>query len=80
LRRWEIEARIDDVLRLVDIGDAIDRRAGTYSGGMRRRLDLAAALVHNPESCSSTNPPPGSIPSAGPGCGTRFAGSTPSSA
>ena len=38
-----------DVLSLVDIGDAIDNRTGTYSGGMRRRLDLAAALVHNPE-------------------------------
>ena len=34
---------------LVDIGDAIDRRIGTYSGGMKRRLDLAAALVHQPE-------------------------------
>ena len=34
---------------LVDIGDAIDRRIGTYSGGMKRRLDLAAALVHHPE-------------------------------
>lgn len=49
LRRAEIEARLRDVLDLVDIGDAIDRRTGTYSGGMRRRLDLAAALVHNPE-------------------------------
>jgi ABC-2 type transport system ATP-binding protein len=48
LHRHEIDERVDDVLRLVDIGDAIDRRAGTYSGGMRRRLDLAAALVHNP--------------------------------
>ena len=37
------------VLDLVDIGDAIDRRIGTYSGGMKRRLDLAAALVHRPE-------------------------------
>jgi ABC-2 type transport system ATP-binding protein len=41
--------RLDDVLDLVDIGDAIDRRIKTYSGGMKRRLDLAAALVHFPE-------------------------------
>jgi ABC-2 type transport system ATP-binding protein len=45
----EIDRRLDDVLRLVDIGDAIDRRIATYSGGMKRRLDVAAALVHNPE-------------------------------
>ncbi len=37
------------MLRLVDIGDAIDRLIGTYSGGMKRRLDLAAALIHDPE-------------------------------
>ncbi len=37
------------MLGLVDIGAAIDRRIGTYSGGMKRRLDLAAALVHNPQ-------------------------------
>jgi ABC-2 type transport system ATP-binding protein len=49
LRSSEIQDRLDDVLQLVDIGDAIDRLAGTYSGGMRRRLDLAAALVHNPQ-------------------------------
>jgi len=49
LRPAEIKVRLDDVLGLVDIGDAIDRFVGTYSGGMRRRLDLAAALVHNPE-------------------------------
>ena len=49
LRRAEIRRRVDEVLDLVAIGDAIDRRIGTYSGGMRRRLDLAAALVHNPE-------------------------------
>jgi ABC-2 type transport system ATP-binding protein len=34
---------------LIDIGDALGQRIGTYSGGMKRRLDLAAALVHNPD-------------------------------
>lgn len=41
--------RVAELLQLVDIGDAIDRRINTYSGGMKRRLDLAAALVHQPE-------------------------------
>jgi ABC-2 type transport system ATP-binding protein len=49
LNRAEVEAQVGHVLKMVDIGDAIDRRIGTYSGGMKRRLDLAAALVHNPE-------------------------------
>ena len=45
----QIRLRLAEVLDLVDIGTAIDRRIGTYSGGMKRRLDLAAALVHNPQ-------------------------------
>ena len=45
----KIRMRLAEVLDLVDIGAAIDRRIGTYSGGMKRRLDLAAALIHNPE-------------------------------
>src|SRR5580704_18385093 len=49
LKSSEIRIRLSEVLDLVDIGDAIDRRIGTYSGGMKRRLDLAAALMHNPE-------------------------------
>ena len=49
LRRHEIERRVEELAKLVDIGDAIHHRIGTYSGGMRRRLDLAAALVHNPQ-------------------------------
>jgi ABC-2 type transport system ATP-binding protein len=40
---------MDQVLRLVDIGSAIDRQIRTYSGGMKRRLDLAAALIHDPD-------------------------------
>ncbi len=49
LSRADVERRVREVVEFVDIGDAIDRRLGTYSGGMERRLDLAAALVHQPE-------------------------------
>ena len=41
--------RVAEMVELVGIGDAIDRRVGTYSGGMARRLDLATALVHRPQ-------------------------------
>ena len=44
----EIGIRIDELAALIEF-DAIDRRIGTYSGGMRRRLDLAASLMHNPQ-------------------------------
>src|SRR5579862_1103440 len=43
-----IRARSDELLERFDLIDAADRPARTYSGGMRRRLDLAAALVHRP--------------------------------
>jgi ABC-2 type transport system ATP-binding protein len=41
-------ARADELLEVFGLGDAAGRTAKTYSGGMRRRLDLAAALVHRP--------------------------------
>ena len=40
--------RADSLLERVGLTDAADRRVGGYSGGMQRRLDLAAALVHEP--------------------------------
>ncbi|HEX5989908.1 MAG TPA: ATP-binding cassette domain-containing protein [Solirubrobacterales bacterium] len=40
--------RADGLLERVGLTYAADRRVGTYSGGMQRRLDLAAALVHEP--------------------------------
>jgi ABC-2 type transport system ATP-binding protein len=49
LPRAEIRHRLADLSQLIDIGDALGRPIGTYSGGMKRRLDLAAALIHNPE-------------------------------
>ena len=45
----EAAARAEELLELVDLVEAADRRIKGYSGGMKRRLDLASALVHRPE-------------------------------
>ena len=45
----ETQQRLEELGSLVDLGDALEQRIGTYSGGMKRRLDLAAALIHNPD-------------------------------
>ena len=49
LSRRAIADRLEKLGRLIDLGDALGRPIRTYSGGMKRRLDLAAALVHEPE-------------------------------
>ncbi|MFD4372388.1 ATP-binding cassette domain-containing protein [Streptomyces sp. NPDC058486] len=49
LSRAATRARVAELTELVDIGEALGQRVGTYSGGMKRRLDLALALVHDPE-------------------------------
>jgi len=49
LPRAAMPQRVAELGELIDISDALDRPIATYSGGMKRRLDLAAALVHNPE-------------------------------
>ena len=41
--------RANELLELVGLTDAAERRTKTYSGGMKRRLDLASALVHQPK-------------------------------
>ncbi|MGQ9888227.1 MAG: ATP-binding cassette domain-containing protein [Aggregatilineales bacterium] len=46
--RREAQARARELLELVKLSDFADRQVGKYSGGMRRRLDLALALVHEP--------------------------------
>jgi ABC-2 type transport system ATP-binding protein len=45
----EAKRRASDVLERFDLSDAADRTAKTYSGGMRRRLDLGASLVARPQ-------------------------------
>ena len=49
LDKRSVDQRLGELGELIDLGDALKRRIGTYSGGMKRRLDLAAALVHNPD-------------------------------
>ena len=49
LSRRDIGRRLADLGELVDIGPALNDRVATYSGGMKRRLDLALALIHNPK-------------------------------
>jgi daunorubicin resistance ABC transporter ATP-binding subunit len=44
----ELRRRVDALLELMGLSEVANRYAGTYSGGMRRRLDLASALVHRP--------------------------------
>jgi len=48
LSKKERKARANELLAWFDLSDAADRPAKTYSGGMRRRLDLAASLVGRP--------------------------------
>ena len=47
--RRQIRPRADELLERFDLSDAADRPVRTYSGGMRRRLDVSAALVQRPQ-------------------------------
>ncbi|MGV9613141.1 ATP-binding cassette domain-containing protein [Nocardia xishanensis] len=49
LRKPAARARADELLAEFDLVDAADRRVGTYSGGMRRRIDIACGLVVRPD-------------------------------
>src|SRR4051812_29858511 len=47
--RRVVATRAAELIERVGLAQAAERRVGTYSGGMRRRLDLAMALIHEPE-------------------------------
>jgi ABC-2 type transport system ATP-binding protein len=49
LRKSAARARATELIREFDLGMAADRRVGTYSGGMRRRIDIGCGLVVRPE-------------------------------
>jgi ABC-2 type transport system ATP-binding protein len=60
----EARTRAQELLELVGLTEALNRRIGTYSGGMRRRLDLALSLVHDPEVLFLDEPTTGLDPSS----------------
>ncbi len=45
----DLKARVNELLKIVDLEEAADKRAAYYSGGMKKRLDLASTLVHRPK-------------------------------
>ena len=60
----ERRARGDELIERVGLTDAADRKVGGYSGGMKRRLDLALALVHRPRVLFLDEPTTGLDPSS----------------
>jgi ABC-2 type transport system ATP-binding protein len=60
----ELRSRVDELLELVGIADAADRVVGGYSGGMKRRLDVALGLVHRPRVLFLDEPTTGLDPEA----------------
>lgn len=48
LDKATLKRRTEELIDLMDLREAANRKVGTYSGGMRKRLDLATALVHRP--------------------------------
>ncbi|MEV4434136.1 ATP-binding cassette domain-containing protein [Streptomyces sp. NPDC049585] len=62
--RAQAAARADELLQIFDLTGAAHRKAKTYSGGMRRRLDLAASLVGHPEVIFLDEPTTGLDPAA----------------
>src|SRR3989454_3678334 len=64
LPKADAKARATEVLRALDLEVAADRPTGTYSGGMRRRLDVGLGIVHRPKVLFLDEPTTGLDPQA----------------
>jgi ABC-2 type transport system ATP-binding protein len=64
LRGPDLRRRVDDLLEQLGLADAGDRVVRTYSGGMKRRLDIALGLVHRPQVLYLDEPTTGLDPEA----------------
>ena len=64
MSRKQAEQRATEVLAALDLSDAAGRTTGTYSGGMRRRLDIGLGMVHQPKLLFLDEPTTGLDPQA----------------
>ncbi len=75
----ELRGRVNELLELVGIEDAADRVVRGYSGGMKRRLDVALGLVHRPRVVFLDEPTTGLDPEARVDACGRSSAASPSS-
>ena len=64
IRRADVTVRVSELLEMVGLDDAADRLVNTYSGGMRRRLEIAMGIVHRPQLVVLDEPTTGLDPEA----------------
>src|SRR6058998_3393631 len=60
----DLRTRVNELLKIVDLEEAANKRAAYYSGGMKKRLDLASTLVHQPKLLFLDEPTTGLDPQA----------------
>ena len=65
IRGRALKTRVEELLERFGLADDGDRIAEGYSGGMKRRLDIAMGLIHHPQVLFLDEPPPGSTPRCG---------------
>jgi ABC-2 type transport system ATP-binding protein len=62
LRRSQLKERVDEVLEIIDLADRQKGRVDKFSGGMKRRLNIGVALLHQPDALILDEPTVGIDP------------------